>query len=30
VAGGHYTSYIQYDPEELKKTNPKIGEDWYK
>lgn len=30
VAGGHYTSYIQYDPAEMKRTNPKIGETWYK
>ena len=29
VAGGHYKSYIQYDPIEEKKTNPKIGENWY-
>lgn len=29
IAGGHYKSYIQYDPDEGMKTNPKIGESWY-
>ena len=30
VAGGHYTSYINYDSEEFKRTNPTIGDKWNK